>query len=208
MAIRQSIGAPPPFPIVEGIEFREISARPGYICGTDGSIWSCRTPRPGFRRYWKKRKLVVVLTGPKKNIPYHYIKLGRGRLYRAAPLILSIFKGSRPDGMECRHFDGNSLNDRPDNLLWGTRRENRADSARLGRMIGGETHPMAKLKDSQIDEMRSLAGTMTRKQLGKKFGVTDRYVGSVLRYQNRTALSNSRRGRSDSAPIKRRKRSQ
>jgi hypothetical protein len=36
--------------------------------------------------------------------------------------------------MQCRHLDGNPSNNRPDNLRWGTAKENAADMIRHGRL--------------------------------------------------------------------------
>lgn len=46
--------------------------------------------------------------------------------------VLTAFVGPRPEGMECRHMDGNPRNNRLDNLVWGTRQENAEDQIRHG----------------------------------------------------------------------------
>lgn len=51
-------------------------------------------------------------------------------------LVLEMFIGPCPDGMECRHLDGNPLNNRLDNLRWGTHLENMEDRRRHGSLIG------------------------------------------------------------------------
>lgn len=42
-------------------------------------------------------------------------------------LVLESFVGPRPDGMECRHLNGNRQDARLSNLAWGTPMENAAD---------------------------------------------------------------------------------
>ena len=44
-------------------------------------------------------------------------------------LVLEAFAGLRPQGMVCRHLDGNKWNNRQSNLQWGTPAENAADRA-------------------------------------------------------------------------------
>lgn len=42
-------------------------------------------------------------------------------------LVLETFTSPCPLGMQCRHLDGNKLNNRLDNLCWGTPKENSQD---------------------------------------------------------------------------------
>jgi hypothetical protein len=57
---------------------------------------------------------------------------GRKRTTQVHRLVLAAFVGPCPDGMECRHLDGNPANNRIENLCWGTRAENNADRVRHG----------------------------------------------------------------------------
>lgn len=45
-------------------------------------------------------------------------------------LVLEAFVGPRPDGMECRHLDGDPANNRLANLAWGSPVENASDRKR------------------------------------------------------------------------------
>lgn len=57
---------------------------------------------------------------------------GVTRTYHVHRLVLEAFVGSAEEGQECRHLDGNSLNNRLVNLQWGTPKENSEDAKRLG----------------------------------------------------------------------------
>lgn len=57
---------------------------------------------------------------------------------RVSRLVAEAFHGPCPDGMECRHIDGDKSNNTAENLAWGTRSENTYDKVRHG------THPMSK----------------------------------------------------------------
>lgn len=47
-------------------------------------------------------------------------------------LVGEAFIGPRPDGLDTRHLNGNSEDNRIENLTYGTKRENQADSIRHG----------------------------------------------------------------------------
>lgn len=49
-------------------------------------------------------------------------------------LVLEAFIGPCPEGMECRHLDGDAGNNRLENLAWGTPIENGEDKVRHGTM--------------------------------------------------------------------------
>lgn len=44
---------------------------------------------------------------------------------------------------EIRHLDGNKMNNKATNLIWGTSKENAADRERHGRTSRGESHAQA-----------------------------------------------------------------
>ena len=75
-------------------------------------------------------------------------------------LVLLAFKGVRPSiDMLCRHLNGNCLDNNPDNLQWGTTKENAQDSIRHGTAVClrlGEEHPGAKTKQSTVIRIKQL----------------------------------------------------
>lgn len=78
---------------------------------------------------------------------YKHIKLGRSRQTKVHILVLEAFVGPRPDGMVCRHLDGNPLNNRLTNLRWGTAEENYADRHRHGTHNSGSRNGRAKIDE-------------------------------------------------------------
>ena len=72
-------------------------------------------------------------------------------LHRA---IAEAFHGECPDGMECRHLDGNKHNNSASNLKWGTKSENEKDKRNSGTSIDGEANHMAKLTKEDVISMR------------------------------------------------------
>lgn len=111
---------------------------PGYYASPNGRIYSLWTyePKRGRRRK-DPRELGSRFTEviPRSaGSPYLRITLhrdGKGHSFEVHYLILLVFHGPRPDGKESCCRDGNKHNNRADNLYWGTRKENVADSIRI-----------------------------------------------------------------------------
>lgn len=55
-------------------------------------------------------------------------------------LVAKAFLGQRPDGMECRHINGDPSDNRAENLAWGTSSENSHDMVLHGRTNKRITH--------------------------------------------------------------------
>lgn len=54
-----------------------------------------------------------------------YVYVFRGKTYKVARLVCVAFNGESPAGKPiCMHLDENSRNNRPENLAWGTQKEN------------------------------------------------------------------------------------
>lgn len=70
-------------------------------------------------------------------------------------LVLETFVGPCPDGMECRHVDGNQMNNWLSNLKWGTSQENAEDRVRQGRV------PSLKTWAKKITSVKYIGEEMT-----------------------------------------------
>ena len=53
-----------------------------------------------------------------------YLYILHGRTHKVARLVCEAFNGPPSAGLVCMHLDENSRNNRPENLRWGTQREN------------------------------------------------------------------------------------
>ncbi len=78
------------------------------------------------------------------------------------------------DGVVVRHLNGNSLDNRLENLAWGTVQDNENDKRLHGRVTFGIKHPLHKLTDEAVRDIRG--STLTRSQLAKKHGVCVRAI--------------------------------
>lgn len=103
-------------------EWRPISGFPGYEVSSLGRVVSHRGREP--------REIGAVVSG------YLRVRLSR-RDVAVHALVAAAFIGPRPEGQEVRHLNGNPLDNRVQNLAYGTHSENMQDSLLHG------THPSA-----------------------------------------------------------------
>lgn len=120
---------------------------PGYTIDTNGNVYSKRFGTPLKPRISHGYKNV----GLYKNNKRHSVTVHR--------LVLDIFVGLRPDVMECRHLDGNKLNNCLKNLCWGTRSENIADRVLHGAGNRGEKSALSKLTEQDVRMIIYMWGT-------------------------------------------------
>lgn len=122
------------------IEYREIAGYPGYRVGSDGSVWrrwvTCRAGRKLSDRWRLMKQVTQRARTPGRA--YRYLNLvppegGTYQTFRVHRLVLEAFVGPCPEGMECRHGDGDPGNNALTNLSWGTPEQNRGDAREAGR---------------------------------------------------------------------------
>ena len=104
------------------------------------------------------------------------------RAARVHVLVAECFLGPCQAGHEVRHADGVRHHNVVANLSYVTHQENCADKVQHGTAQRGENHPMAKLSDSQAQEIVSMYHQgETQKILSGKFGVSQSTISDILR---------------------------
>ena len=125
---------------------RTVPGFPNYFAGLDGRIWSL--PREG------SSKRGLFLNAHQGNLVGHRFvvlyKEGKVVSLWVHRIILETFVGKRPDGMECRHLNGISDDNRLENLKWGTPKENAQDKIKHGTTVRGEKSKKSKLTEDQV----------------------------------------------------------
>lgn len=108
--------------------------------------------------------------------------LGKEQTKLVHRLVLKTFVGPCPNGMECRHLDGNPRNNNLSNLRWGTVKENQADRIRHGTDNRGERCGHAKLTERSVREILRLrkTGTESATSLSKKYGVSSSTICDII----------------------------
>ena len=136
--------------------FRQIAGFARYIIAEDGTILSrCRCGGWADIPWSEARRLVPWIRNDYQTVMLH--GEGMSRKIHIHTLVLVSFVGPRPDGHECRHLDGNKTNNHVTNLRWGTHAENRHDKILHGTSNQGERHPLAKLTEANVLEIRRRA---------------------------------------------------
>lgn len=160
----------------QSIEYRPILNFPAYRVGSDGSVWS----RYGKMGHGNGGGTTTVILATWRQLKpahdkdgYFFFRLRRDGKYhnrRVPHLVLEAFVGPRPAGMESAHENGNPADNRPDNLRWATHVDNCADKKRHGTSQQGEKHPMHKLTDDDVREIKRLLSLgLTQKVIAAQF---------------------------------------
>jgi hypothetical protein len=164
--------------IADGVEAREISGYSNYAVTRDGRIWSSlgggKFLRPfGGRPYFQ---VWLCCEGMKTKRYVHR-------------LVLESWVGPCPPAMECRHLNGNSHDNRVENLAWGTHSENSKDTIRHGTFHSGlpEIHPVGEeAPNSRLREreVRTIiyayrTGEFTQQGIADMYGISRRLVGAI-----------------------------
>lgn len=115
-------------------EWRTVVIAPDYEVSNLGRV-----------RSYKGRNPRILRPGVNSaGAGYHthtLFEAGRPIFTYAHTLVAAAFMGPRPVGMDIRHLDGDSRNNRADNLSYGTRAENMQDKRRHGRNVNlNKTH--------------------------------------------------------------------
>ena len=95
-------------------------------------------------------------------------------------LVLGAFVGPRPPGLICCHWDGDTANNRLENLRWDTCKSNCDDMLRHGTRRRGETASRARLKEAEVREIRRMmAQGASPDDLATRFGVGGPNIKSI-----------------------------
>lgn len=103
------------------------------------------------------------------------------RSARVHRLVLETFIGPCPEGMECRHLDGDASNNHVPNLVWGTHQENEADRVVHNRVPRGERQGSSKLTTWDVRWIKRFTkhGFSTQQYLAGVFGVCQAQISRI-----------------------------
>jgi len=143
-----------------------------YAVTDTGDIYSYHwgTPRKRKVSLYSKRYPSISLSKNKKK--------ESDSVHR---LVLKAFVGDPPKGHECRHLDGNQMNNRLSNLEWGTPKRNQADRIKHGTSNRGERNHFAKLTVADVRKIKQLypSSGMSQAEVSKMFGINRATVSYI-----------------------------
>ncbi len=167
------------------VRYLPVAGFAGYHIGDDGSVWSARLKNGNLKEDWHR-----LSTSVRERSRYATVcfragpcgSKGKSHVRYVHRLVLEAFVGPCPEGMECRHLDGNPRNNRVENLRWGTHRENRQDMERHGTKLMGERCHSAKMNETCIRAIRHLHDQLglTQNELAAAFGLTQNTVYKIV----------------------------
>lgn len=157
-------------------EWRVIAEAPAYAVSNLGRV---RRVAPD-----KFNRPMRVLRTPLNDKGYPNLNLhidGKQYLRRVHQLVCTAFHGPKPtDKHECRHLDGDPLNNRADNLTWGTSAENEQDKRRHGTYYKrfGKVNFRLTLSETAIHEIKTAKAS--RRSIARQFGISCHTVNEVI----------------------------
>lgn len=160
--------------VIEGYSGLYLIRSDGYVIST--RVWNGQKdrvlkPHPNSFGY-----LTVLLTNADGESKKHFIH----------KLVAHHFLGEKPANLQIRHLDGNKLNNRFDNLKYGTAKENADDREKHGTNAYGVKIGSSKLSESNVIEIRSQykkRGDMVK--IAEKFNVSCTQVYNIINYKSR-----------------------
>lgn len=163
------------------IEWKVVPGWPMYRVSNMGHVQT-RWGRGGKRRYatntWREVK-------GDRAAGYHRVTFydgDRRQRFLAHRLVLELFDGPCPDGMEACHRNGKRRDNRVGNLYWGTPAQNWEDRRRHGRVAStsGSKNAHAKLNEQDVLTIRSrLSRGITGASLAAEFCVSPATISMI-----------------------------
>lgn len=155
---------------------RPIPNLSGYYATEDGEIASVRSGsvrvlKSQVNRGYHRVTLTVRVNGKRER---HRLEVHR--------LVLMAHAGlPQTDGLEARHLNGVSEDNRPVNLAWGTRQQNLEDAIKHGTRGPGMKALHRRLTDHQVVEIRHRrAAGESPKVLAEEYGVHREYIPKIV----------------------------
>jgi hypothetical protein len=109
-------------------------------------------------------------------------KGGRTHVLTVHRLVVFVFRGPCPDGMQVRHLDGDKDNNALANLVYGTPKENGEDRVRHGTSLRGQKNPKNVITEAQALQCMGLLDAGQKPlQVARVLGVSPHITRRIAR---------------------------
>jgi hypothetical protein len=182
-------------------DIREVSGFAGYFARGDGTLWTRWTKGPMRRKRDNLRQIVGHRNKVSGYIETDILNDKGERCHVLVNwIIATAFHGPRPQGLQCRHIDGNRANNMPDNLAWGTQSDNEQDKKDHGRfnrvVLRGSENGSARLNECRVLEIvRRCNDGESRSSIAAELHVSRGSVDSIMSGRNWSWLTKISRKR-------------
>lgn len=147
---------------------KPVPSFPGYFACENGHVWRAGTPRKPQTNGRGYLRIKTSVNGALKDAYIHR-------------MVCEAYNGLCPDGMECRHLDGNRQNNRPENLEWADKKTNESDKVIHGTLVCGVKNGTAVLTDEMVVEARARAKAGERiDKIAESYGVNRMTLGGAI----------------------------
>jgi hypothetical protein len=171
-------------------QWKDIPGFPGYQVSDHGrvrSFWKLGNNRNNSPNTISQEPQRIIKANPHSNT-YPSVGLSNNKIkyiHRIHLLVLNVFNGPCPPGMEACHNDGNKHNNYLNNLRWDTHINNLLDTIKHGTNIRhnpkGILNGRAKLTEKQVILIRQMAEQGTRGlHLSSIFGVHSTTIYNII----------------------------
>lgn len=100
-------------------------------------------------------------------------------------VVAEAWLGPPPPGAQVRHLNHDPADNSPENLLYGSAKDNSLDSVRSGRFPRGDTHHCATLTTANINSIKdALAMGVARKVIAAHFRVSKQTISALATGRN------------------------
>jgi len=150
----------------------------GHYAVTDkGGVYSYKQSEPRKLSPWEQ-----TVNGSYNRLVVSFSMNGIVTKKFVHHLVLLAFSGPR-EGRVCRHLNGNSTDNRIENLKWGTMQQNSDDRKRHENSNKGERHGMSRFTNDDVLQMRKSywGGDETTWSLSKDY---DTYPSTIWKIVN------------------------
>jgi hypothetical protein len=152
-----------------------------------------RSERGSLKKFFESQVLTctqsdcLIWPFPSKSSKGYAMFWWEGRTRIVSRIVCELVYGPAPSAKHnalhtCGKGDLACVN--PRHIYWGTQKDNMADRLKHGTANRGERHGLSKLTENDVRQIRSLALTMTQRQIAKQFDLTFQAINDIVRRKN------------------------